>query len=379
MVTEDEVGATEGGVTGASPGALPPLSFGGAVWRGAAWGGALGGWLLACMWLGMLACAALWIPFSELAEEVDLDFSAGQFLELMHRGWPWIPTVMWRFAVGMVAGGIALGSAAAAVGHWIRLDRERLARQSLTWAVRPLLRAWGLWVVAVLGAVLLLAVRHDSIIWISLSLSWTAGILLPFMVLRAEVVLSEAGRGWWRPRWPGVGVVGTAGGLAAVSSAVDWAPEAMTSPWSWILTPGAWFVSGSLMLLAYTAFLWRLAPREVARRARSLLAWERLGPWFLVELRLSVLLLWLIGPVIIVYIPLWKSLPVLATALEGREQLLPLWMAAGANFAKLVGTYWWASALILPILALWLLARGRLAAVVTGRKPSGDPDADARR
>jgi len=104
------------------------------------------------------------------------------------------------FAAAVVAG-LLLGALFGRIGRF--LDPARHSRAAL-W--RPLWRVHGFWtaivvpIAAVLGAMRFESMPGTGVVLLAVSAAWP---LLPFCVLRRDVLERRDGSGWWRPRWPG--------------------------------------------------------------------------------------------------------------------------------------------------------------------------------
>jgi len=369
----DRVGVS-GDVPGGRPaGALPRLALPGAVLRGSLWGGALGvwwaGWVLAGIWM----CELLWLvepwvassPWRVRFEDV---------WELLARGAAWWPEQAWGLAVlGFVVGG-AVGVMGAGIVHLLRMDPARRAREAMVWGARVSARGWRVWAVPVPG---LMALVVAARLWVVLepaafavlaAVLVAAVMLAPFAVLRREVLLDRDGRGWWRPRWPGVGPVCAAVGLSAVAWLVVTFGGMFEAVLGGAAEAGVVAVASLLNLGAVCALVWRAGPGELWRSWRRVLQWRLIGPWLLLlNVRVMVLVLWLVAPVAVVYLPVWKSLPVLATVYEHHGRLLPYWFELLFNVVLELGEVWWVGALV-PAAAFLLMLAGRVVVTVDGER-----------
>ena len=248
------------------------------------------------------------------------------------------------------------------VAAWRYLERltgiDQAAVSSISrWCRRALTRPASIGVI--LGVVTLLTLPAiDEIFWPAAVAAIAFVLLLPLGVFSAAVAASPIGDGWWRLRWPGARPIGavllllalvyaTEAGLTAVSDRLP-AVAALTTLLAIAVGLAAVALEGAILLFGLT-------PAEAIRHARQMLTWQRLGPVIAVHARVLLLSLFVLTPVALGALVLWKVIPFHASWAADRGVELP-WSARmlatiGAAF-DMSGVYMSAFVLGLPLLMM---------------------------
>lgn len=298
-------------------------------------------------------------------------------------------------ATSVAAVFLAVGVLAGALLGWliqiIRLDPDLLVLRSGWWMLRALAGRSGALLVLLTPPVLVITSLFlealwgsvDAVFWLLIpllaaSLAWA--VVVPFAVVRNDVLQQPSEPTWWRPRWPGLSVVAAVVGLEVLDHGID---ELMTlatpDPFGQvgvpllILLPALWCLGSVVGLGIWWVQIGLLfGRRPLLTWSARLLRWRTFGPWLAQSaLELGVLVV-LIAPVPPLYFWLWKVVPLAASAAEGHGTALHGATLVAVGLCKLGGRFWWLGVLAAAGLTSTLswLWRGRLAWLLS--QPAAD-------
>jgi hypothetical protein len=273
----------------------------------------LGAWLVANVAIYRLLVGSGWPSGSEAPDQIRVDvFEA-------------LSPVL-RIAVI----GLLFLVPAALVPLWRSVERSTgvdavTVAAACRWCLQALTRPMSIAIVAGVVVLLLLPALHDTLWFIAIP-AIAFLVLLPLAIFDTRVAASAAGGNWWRLRWPGLEPLLALLMLLVLSTVVELAVAAFVSSvpsLAWLGVVVAAILGAVAVTIQGAILLFRLPPPEAIRRARSILAWTRLGPIIAVHARLVFASMFLFAPVVTGALLIWKLLPFHAAWAESRGAELP--------------------------------------------------------
>lgn len=276
----------------------------------------LGAWLVANVTIYRLLVKSGWPSGSDAPDQIRVDV------------FEWVSPVL-RIAII----GLLFLVPAALVPIWRFVERSMGVDQvtvaaACRWCIQALTRPVSIAIVAGVVVLLFLPALHDTLWFIAIP-AIVFLVLLPLGIFDTRVAASAAGGDWWRLRWPGLGPLLALLMLLVLWMVVELAVAAFVSyvpSLAWLGVVVAAILGAVAVTIQGAILLFRLPLSETIRRARQILAWTRLGPIIAVHARLVFASMFLLAPVVMGALLLWKLLPIHAAWAESRGAELP-WLA----------------------------------------------------
>ena len=274
----------------------------------------LGGWLVVNIAAYRLIVQSGWPMGDEVPEALRVDL-----IDLL-APWAQVLLMIGAFVIPVVL-----------VPAWLALERamgidEAMIAAAWRWCVRTLSTPVSVAVIVSVVVLLALPGFHDAG-WLIAIPAFAFLLLMPFGVYTPDVAASSDGERWWKPRWPGMQPLLAILLLCAVAVGIDAGMKATAASFPWFTAIAVIVLVAmevAVVVLLGSILLFRLTPRETLRRASELLSWRRLGLVLAVHARLLVAALFLVTPVVVGMLVLWKVIPFHAAWAESRGAVLPL-------------------------------------------------------
>lgn len=268
-------------------------------------------------------------------------------------GAPWLASFPRLFAVAIAAGAIV-----GAFFGWMGsdLDPERRSRDAFWW---PFVRVRGFWLAVGVATIAQALALHAPTRWSgwgpigfgAFALAW---LLIPFGVLRRDVLTRRDGAGWWRPRWPGFATTATFLALAGAAFALGW----LELP-SWVGLPFHVVTHSLLMFAAAIALIDRVAFDRLGRIVQLVLNRPSAGSLLALWSRGASLGLWFAAPMLLLSWFATGDGPHLQILLQRQGSEIGALHRIAATVANELLSWWWLYAILPGTLLTWL-SLGRL-------------------
>ncbi|HMM67663.1 MAG TPA: hypothetical protein PKC03_12055 [Dokdonella sp.] len=340
-------------------------------------GGLLATWWIFCAWCLSLGAQRAW-------GLVPLDADAGYQLFPIDRIVVGAAQALGLACIGSISSaalsllllGLVGGYTCSAIGQLLRIDQHRLSRRALLDTTRQIGNALA-WMapVAMLLLVMALLYSDGQPAWLTPAM-WAIGLLLvllaPFLVLD-HALLSGPGSRRWHVGWPGWGALGTAIAALIAYVAIDLVTQlaflsgGITA--QILLSPLRWILDAAFWALFCAAWVDRRSIRDLWTQRGVVLTGSRLGSFIALDIRLGVLVLWLMPVAYGILLNLVFVLPQIIHMIEQDGSDIPLsikWLLT------------WRGNLFIPVFALSPLivfAHGRLYVLLN--ESEGMPQNDA--
>jgi hypothetical protein len=325
--------------------------------RAALFGGLLVAWCLAWSAAYLAAVAVLQVrvglPVLTL-DQIDR-------LTALSAPLPLMGGLLLALIIAVGAGSIG-GYCLAALGQWMRLDPAQQSRQVL---LRVLLheRPPRVFFSVAASGFLALCVLSAHFPDFAFSVMVVGALLLlttaPFLVWQRAFLIDQQSRPTLHNVWPGWRALAVVAILLVIHGACSLATDFLFFGVSmgWLLALGLdTLIPALVFTLVSAVWIDRLSLRALWRRRDQLLARSAWGPFVALQVRCSVVWLWLLVPAIAIILIQRDLVPNAVALAHGRAFLPPL-LFLSEFVSTLMSCWWLAATWLLPI---YLLILGRL-------------------